>query len=693
MEILTLSEWQARTYTQNINDETRINKAIQAATNNLNIQCNGNIFKKVNEGYFKDKNNADKLNYLLTALSLATDYYIESGGLFVNINTSVNSTAGNQSVNGDAKNAQILQLRKDILGALSLAGVYSSFSIGTPKPTTKPSGDIAAYRDTLWTLLFDDGQTSKDYSWSSERITQEVENLTNKYSQAIYNNTVNIDKLVNENKTLLNEFNQLVQANKAINTKLDQNNALIIANEQGIALTKQSIIDIQNSLNSYASKSDINHLNETTENIKTDLNATKNQVNTNGAAIQQTSTKTDKNANDIKQLQAALLGANVVLYVGPYNSNKSYEVAQTVSYNDNWYICKQSAPAGYYPDDTNYWLEIQQPTLSLDDYYTKSEADARYLTQYDLFSNNNRWFGEQSFTSAPSFENNANLNGVLNWNNSTLNVSGSNLTINQKPVLNEDFVLQANTFPAVQNFVNGLKINNQMLNVDAHDHIVFNNQQLLTQNDINTLISNIQSNTNKINTVNASVSNLDASLRKCLKLTDNNATFDAVNKTISNVKDALSDTDAVNKRQLKSFTYSKNEIDDKIAESGGGGEYKNKVQLTYVFSQGYVQQSSDPHFPFYMQNGYIITDLINYGAAFFKNKKFKISIEPKRGVYIPNGSQSQREMGPYFFAASFQPTWNPQTKAAMLTANISVISYNESVNTWPKYYDVFCYWN
>ena len=99
---------------------------------------------------------------------------------------------------------------------------------------------------------------------------------------------------------------------------------------------------------------------------------------------QQTNTQNiQTNQNNIQQITNSLQSANFVLYKGVYSSTTTYNLAEAVTYNNNWYVSNQANNLNHTPQNTSdaYWeLLTTPPSVNLANYYTIPQADAKFAT-------------------------------------------------------------------------------------------------------------------------------------------------------------------------------------------------------------------------------------------------------------------------------------------------------------------------
>lgn len=423
MNILTFSEWQNRTYTNNITNQERVSKAIDAATRNLNGQCAGAIFALYQKKYWGDFSSEQvvqtpdqetKYDYLLTAITLATDYYIESGGLYVNINTNVNSTAGSQNVNGNSDNAKIVGLRQDIRANLTLAGCYQN--IKTYNQAPKTTSDLSSLKDDLWQLLFSDGTVSSNYGWSSQRTVTAINDITAPYASSI--------------SEALNIANQIKQDNIAINEKLN-------TNTQNIQTNKNNITTLDN---------DLGDLGDQVGTIQGDVNSLKLVQKQQGKDIIILENQVEKNTEFINS-------GYIIRFLGDWNADTLYEPNDYVLENNESYFCTKENKGLQPSTNPEYWYkkDITQG-IDLTNYYTKQEIDTK-LSNYAELNEDNEFIGDNTFSGTNTF--NTAVVNTISVNNS-LACSG-----------NAQFTKNVNLNGETNFNNNGVVINNDFMNVDV----------------------------------------------------------------------------------------------------------------------------------------------------------------------------------------------------------------------------------
>lgn len=96
--------------------------------------------------------------------------------------------------------------------------------------------------------------------------------------------------------------------------------------------------------------------------------------------VQQNTTNIEAVGGRVGVLEDSLRDANIMLYVGEWNAQTTYKLAQTVSHNDKWYSSSVNNNQGHEPigESDQYWKIISGPTVSLENYYTKTESDSKF---------------------------------------------------------------------------------------------------------------------------------------------------------------------------------------------------------------------------------------------------------------------------------------------------------------------------
>lgn len=86
------------------------------------------------------------------------------------------------------------------------------------------------------------------------------------------------------------------------------------------------------------------------------------------------------NTNDITQIKNELQQANFVIYKGNWNGGITYRTGEATTYNNKWYVSNVDNNLNHIPTGASdqYWELISEPTINLNDYYTKLQADAKF---------------------------------------------------------------------------------------------------------------------------------------------------------------------------------------------------------------------------------------------------------------------------------------------------------------------------
>lgn len=203
---------------------------------------------------------------------------------------------------------------------------------------------------------------------NSKNIEMLAEELDNTNHQ-VGTNTSNIVLNANNIQTNLSSINQNKNDLNDLSTKVD-NNVLeltnkITANTTNITNNTQSIAAINTNLNNYYQKSESDNRFGT---------LTQQQTNTQNIQT---------NQNNIAQITHSLQSANFVLYKGVYSSTTTYNLADAVTFNNNWYVSNQANNLNHTPQNTSdaYWeLLTTPPSVNLANYYTIPQADAKFAT-------------------------------------------------------------------------------------------------------------------------------------------------------------------------------------------------------------------------------------------------------------------------------------------------------------------------
>lgn len=199
-----------------------------------------------------------------------------------------------------------------------------------------------------------------------QQNTKNIEMLAEEMDKTNYqvgNNTSNIVLNSNNIQSNSNAINQNKSDLVALTTKVDNNTANISTNTQAIANINTNLAD------NYYQKSESDNRFGT---------LTQQQTNTQNIQT---------NQNNIQQITNSLQSSNFVLYKGVYSSNTTYNLADAVTFNNNWYVSNQANNLNHTPQNTSdaYWeLLTTPPSVNLANYYTKPESDAKFATTNDL---------------------------------------------------------------------------------------------------------------------------------------------------------------------------------------------------------------------------------------------------------------------------------------------------------------------
>lgn len=77
-----------------------------------------------------------------------------------------------------------------------------------------------------------------------------------------------------------------------------------------------------------------------------------------------------------------LQNGNIVNYRGEYTNSTTYNLAEAVTLNGEWFVSNQDNNLNHTPSKTSstYWIYISAPTVDLTPYLTKNEASSTYAT-------------------------------------------------------------------------------------------------------------------------------------------------------------------------------------------------------------------------------------------------------------------------------------------------------------------------
>lgn len=188
-----------------------------------------------------------------------------------------------------------------------------------------------------------------------EMLAEELDNTNHQVGTNTSNIVLNANNIQANLSSISQNKNDLV----AISAKVDNNTANISTNTQAIANINTNLAD------NYYQKSESDNRFGT---------LTQQQTNTQNIQT---------NQNNIQQITNSLQSANFVLYKGVYSSTTTYNLADAVTYNNNWYVSNQSNNLNHTPQNTSdaYWeLLTTPPSVNLANYYTIPQADAKFAT-------------------------------------------------------------------------------------------------------------------------------------------------------------------------------------------------------------------------------------------------------------------------------------------------------------------------
>ena len=197
---------------------------------------------------------------------------------------------------------------------------------------------------------------------SVQQNSKNIEMLAEEMDKTNYqvaNNTSNIVLNSNNIQANLSSISQNKSDLTAISSKVDNNTANISTNTTAIANINTNLAD------NYYQKSESDNRFGT---------LTQQQTNTQNIQT---------NQNNIQQITNSLQSANFVLYKGVYSSTTTYNLAEAVTYNNNWYVSNQANNLNHTPQNTSdaYWeLLTTPPSVNLANYYTIPQADAKFAT-------------------------------------------------------------------------------------------------------------------------------------------------------------------------------------------------------------------------------------------------------------------------------------------------------------------------
>lgn len=92
------------------------------------------------------------------------------------------------------------------------------------------------------------------------------------------------------------------------------------------------------------------------------------------------------NTNRVVRIETELGNANFVLYMGPWSASETYKKGLAVTEGDLWYVSNVDNNINHRPSGVSdqFWKLITSPSINLNDYYTKAQADARYAFKGDI---------------------------------------------------------------------------------------------------------------------------------------------------------------------------------------------------------------------------------------------------------------------------------------------------------------------
>lgn len=149
----------------------------------------------------------------------------------------------------------------------------------------------------------------------------------------------------------------------------------------------------------------------------------------------QLSNRITANTNRVVRIETELGNANFVLYMGPWSATETYKKGLAVTEGDLWYVSNVNNNINHRPSGVSdqFWKLITSPSINLNDYYTKSQADARYAFKGDIsnlqgqINDANTSITNLDNTMTNSFRQ---LDGQINTVRDTANRTQANLTNN-----------------------------------------------------------------------------------------------------------------------------------------------------------------------------------------------------------------------------------------------------------------------
>lgn len=258
-----------------------------------------------------------------------------------------------------------------------------------------------------------------------EMLAEELDNTNHQVGTNTSNIVLNANNIQANLSSISQNKNDLV----AISAKVDNNTANISTNTQAIANINTNLAD------NYYQKSESDNRFGT---------LTQQQTNTQNIQT---------NQNNIQQITNSLQSSNFVLYKGVYSSTTTYNLADAVTYNNNWYVSNQANNLNHTPQNTSdaYWeLLTTPPSVNLANYYTIPQADAKFATITTTNDLNTRLSRAETTLGT-------NSTNIVNLENKTNSLS-SRITNNQNNINN----LQSSK--AEKNYVDNNFYNKQKIN-------------------------------------------------------------------------------------------------------------------------------------------------------------------------------------------------------------------------------------
>lgn len=118
----------------------------------------------------------------------------------------------------------------------------------------------------------------------------------------------------------------------------------------------------------------INNINSTLQTNSTNI-VNLNNVKADKTALEVVDNKVDGVINGLQN-------GNIVNYTGTWSSSTTYNIAQAVTFNNKWYVSNVNNNVNHTPTGSSdaYWELLSEPTINLNPYLTKSEANSTYAT-------------------------------------------------------------------------------------------------------------------------------------------------------------------------------------------------------------------------------------------------------------------------------------------------------------------------